>query len=498
MNDLPRQILCEIIRQNGKTYFEEKDYKLRNLLNDLCYGDCKKERRCITDSISEGIPSSLLDRNEQIPYDILSAQLTDRLINCGFDRQLARWTVDSWAQALGIISQSPLNVGSLSVVANPSEAKIFLNDKLMGISPLEISTLLAGKYDLKISLDGCETWQKRIEIPAGQKISINANLIKTASYGEIFINSSPEDAVIFIDSQHHGATPNIIRNIPVGVHQISLVLPGYEKFSENISIHPGKNADLKEKLIPIGPPPTGQIVIDSVPSNAEIYLDAIYQGKTPKILNELSIGSHYIGIKLPGYHDYSTKTLIHQGKNQDIFLKLTKKPQEGHPPWIILLGLVIAIVAIYYGAGFIPAILSFIFSLFNGGSGYPPGVTLTPTPTTIATPRTTLVVGTLLPETAIISGFGTSTYYFDVDNAEKINFIRIWVDGAEFSDYDFIIGKDHVPSFSSPQRGDIVEDIGLRTEQYDLDSPTNGRYYIVVKNKGSNGSFKISRTVFYK
>jgi len=102
MNNFPRKILCEIISQNGKTFFEDT-VALRGLLDDLCHGDYKKERRCIIDSVAEGIPSELLDRKESIPYDILSAQLTNRLVNCGFEAQLARWTVESWAIALDVL-----------------------------------------------------------------------------------------------------------------------------------------------------------------------------------------------------------------------------------------------------------------------------------------------------------------------------------------------------------------------------------------------------------
>jgi hypothetical protein len=493
MNDLPRKILCEIIRQNGKTYFEET-VAFRGLLNDLCYGNHKKERRCITDSISEGIPSTLLDQNVHIPYEILSAQLTDRLINCGFDRQLARWTVDSWAQALGIISFQ-INVGNLSVVANPPEAKIFLNDKLMGISPLELSSILPGNYDLKIILSGYDAWQKRIAIPPAQKIQVNANLIKSISHGEIFIDSIPSGAVIFIDSHHLGATPKKITDISLGAHQISLTIPGYEKFSKFVTIQPGKNADLKEKLTSIGPPQTGQIAIDSVPSNADIYFDSVYKGKTPKILKDLSLGSHNIGVKLDNHEKISINSIIHQGKNQDIFLRLTPYPKEPlNFRKILKIGvfLVIAIAAIYYAPMLIPG----IFSVIPIASISPQ-----PTPTIVASPQTTLDSGIGFPENEIItgsiSGDSTKIYYFDIDNTENIRFIRIWLDGGEFTDYDFIIGKDYVPSFRPPHY-DIIEDIGLRTEQYDINSPNKGRYYVVVKNKGNSGIFKISKTTYYK
>ena len=497
MNDLPRKILCDIISQKGKTYFEET-VAFRGRLNDLCYGNYKKERRCIIDSIAESIPSALLDRKESIPYDILSAQLTDRLINCGFDRQLARWTVDSWAQALEIISPQ-INIGTLFVVANPPEAKIFLNDKFRGISPLELSSLSVRNYDLKITLSGYETWQKRVDIPEGEKITINANLIKQISHGEIFIDSIPNGAVIFIDSQHHGATPKKIRDISLGVNQITLTLPGYEKFSKFVTIHPGKNADLKEKLIPIGPPQTGQKAIDSIPSNADIYLDSVYQGKTPKILKDISTGTHNITIKLYGNPVFSTTTTIHQGINADIFWEFPRKSEPKPKSPSITKSItyasiaLISIAALYFVIGpFLSPFFGLIISPFK--------INDSPAVATVGIIQPPISSGTFLPESGVITGSitgdATKTYYFDVDNAEKIRFIRISLEGNQFTDYDFIIGKDFVPTFRPPHY-DIILDLGLRSEGYDIQNPTSGRYYVVVKNKGSSGGYTISKTIFY-
>ncbi len=498
MNDLPRKILCEIIHQKGKTYFKEKDYKFRNLLNDLCYGNHKKERRCITDSISEGIPSTLLDQSIHVPYEILSAQLTDRLINCGFDRQLARWTVDSWAQALGIISPQ-INVGTLTVVANPPEAKIFLNDKLMGISPLELFSVSAGNYNLKITLNGYETWQKRIDIPAGQEIPVDANLIKSISHGEIFIDSIPNGAVIFIDSQHHGATPKKIKDISLGVHQISLTLPGYEKFSEFLTIQPGRNADFKKKLVSIRPPQTGQIAIDSVPSNADIYLDSVYQGKTPNILKGISAGTHNIAIKLRDNPTFSTNTTIHQGKNTDIFWEFPNKHSESIPKSSSMTKsiayasiAIISITTLYFVIG--PFLAPFLGLITN-----PLKINDTPAIVTTDAPQIPDSSGIFLMSgamTGAISRDITKTYYFDVVNPEKIRFIRITVEGDRFTDYDFIIGKGYVPTFTPPHY-DVISDIGLLSEAYDIQNPTNSRYYVVVKNKGNTGVYTISKTIFY-
>jgi hypothetical protein len=500
MNDHPRKILCEIILQKGKTFFKET-VAFRGLLNDLCVGNYKKERRCIIDSIAEGVPSALLDGNERIPYDILSAQLTNRLINCGFEGQLARWTVDSWAQALGITSPQ-INTCTLFVVANPPGAHIFLNDKLKGISPLEISSISGGKYDLKFTLIGYETWQKCIEIPEGQKLTINANLIKNEtvikppSYGEIFINSSPNGAAIFIDSQYHGTTPTKIRDILVGTHEITLNLSGHEKFSKTITIQPGKNADLNEKLRSIESPKTGQITIDSTPSNADIYLDSVYQGKTPHILKGISPGTHSITLKLLGKPPFSTTTIVRQGTNADIFWEFPRPSSKPIPKSIVYASIALISIAVLYfvtGPNLAPFFGFFPILLKSGNIS---------TAATISTTQTPETGGIFLPEGQAISDYlangDSKTYYFDVNNPNNnIEFIRILLDADPLTSCNFIIGKDYVPTLN-PRHFELIQGSGVQTKEVDINNPTSDRYYIVVNNPGNSGNYTISKSIFYK
>ena len=63
-------------------------------------------------------------------------------------------------------------------------------------------------------------------------------------------------------------------------------------------------------------------------------------------------------------------------------------------------------------------------------------------------------------------------------------------------DYDFIIGKGYVPTFTPPHY-DVISNIGLLSEAYDIQNPTNSRYYVVIKNKGNSGGYTISKTIFY-
>ncbi|HHY97353.1 MAG TPA: PEGA domain-containing protein, partial [Firmicutes bacterium] len=45
--------------------------------------------------------------------------------------------------------------------------------------------------------------------------------------GAINVTSSPSGARVFLDGQEKGYTPLFIRDVPLGDHEIVLVVPGY-------------------------------------------------------------------------------------------------------------------------------------------------------------------------------------------------------------------------------------------------------------------------------
>jgi len=70
---------------------------------DYFQGGFKKERNILLVSVDENIPNMLLANKNSLPYNILSSQQIQILIHCGFENDLAKWAVDSWGNAFGII-----------------------------------------------------------------------------------------------------------------------------------------------------------------------------------------------------------------------------------------------------------------------------------------------------------------------------------------------------------------------------------------------------------
>jgi len=104
MNDLPRQKLCEIVAQYGHSLGDDPR-RTEALLRDFC-GEYKREIFVLVSALGERVAADLLASRDSVPHEVLLAQLTRRLRdNLALAEDAARWAVESWALALGVIER---------------------------------------------------------------------------------------------------------------------------------------------------------------------------------------------------------------------------------------------------------------------------------------------------------------------------------------------------------------------------------------------------------
>jgi hypothetical protein len=80
------------------------------------------------------------------------------------------------AETPGIASRSPAFRGTLMVNSQPRGASIFLNDRLVGRTPLRIGALPAGSRAVRLRLDGYQPWSRGVNIVANQSTTVSARL----------------------------------------------------------------------------------------------------------------------------------------------------------------------------------------------------------------------------------------------------------------------------------------------------------------------------------
>jgi hypothetical protein len=107
MNDLPRHTLSRIILKHGLNICETPQ-RLEALLRDLSVAH-RREINIIIGALEERVAADLLAAGRTVPRDVLLARLAARLRdNLAYTPEAARWAVETWALALGTISEAEL------------------------------------------------------------------------------------------------------------------------------------------------------------------------------------------------------------------------------------------------------------------------------------------------------------------------------------------------------------------------------------------------------
>jgi hypothetical protein len=114
MNDLAREKLCKMVGSYGRALCDDPQ-RCEALLRDLCAGH-RSEVNVLVCALKERVAAELLASSASTPREVLLARLTDRLEdNLGLSHEAARWSVESWALALGAIAPSELAQAHASV-----------------------------------------------------------------------------------------------------------------------------------------------------------------------------------------------------------------------------------------------------------------------------------------------------------------------------------------------------------------------------------------------
>lgn len=108
MNDAPRRTLRELIARHGTGLCSDAR-RCEGLLRDLCGGH-RREVNILVGALRERVPLDLLAGRNSVPTGLLLTRLAKRLEeHLALTEEASRWAVDSWALALGIVSDADLD-----------------------------------------------------------------------------------------------------------------------------------------------------------------------------------------------------------------------------------------------------------------------------------------------------------------------------------------------------------------------------------------------------
>ena len=121
--------------------------------------------------------------------------------------------------------------GSISIVSKPSGAKITINGKHYGDTPLKMSNLKPGSFAIQLEKTGYDPVTQNVELPPGENLELMLNL--DSNTGGADIVTQPAGLTLYLDGKMIGVSEknpldaNIskifkIRNLSMGRHRLTI------------------------------------------------------------------------------------------------------------------------------------------------------------------------------------------------------------------------------------------------------------------------------------
>ncbi len=207
--------------------------------------------------------------------------------------------------------------GSIFLESLPAGAQIFLSGiNTNKVTPSAIENLDEGPHQFTLKLNGYNDTTFNAAIIKNQQVSKNITLVKKISTGSLLLQSTPSGAQIFLSGINTNMfTPSTVEDLEEGSHQFTLRLNGYKDTTFNVTII--KNQQASKNITLTETTNTGSVLLQSVPSGAQIFLSGLNTDKvTPSAIENIEQGTHQFTLKLNGYNDTTFNITII--KNQQV------------------------------------------------------------------------------------------------------------------------------------------------------------------------------------
>ncbi len=209
----------------------------------------------------------------------------------------------------------------LVIDTKPSGAKIQLDFKNIGYTPITLEDIEPGTHFLTLIMYGYRRVEKNITVKEGEENKVYEELM--ALVGSITIKSKPPGATVMMDdSEFLGLTPTNKPNVLIGQHTLKVSLDGHNDITKTFKLKYGEE---KKFILTMAPKP-GMLSVFTTPSGATIYINGKKQGRSDTSI-ELTGGSYKVEVKKADYRPLKRKVTVQPGRTARLDLTLEETIQ---------------------------------------------------------------------------------------------------------------------------------------------------------------------------
>ena len=170
---------------------------------------------------------------------------------------------DNWEREVDVAGGRKVEVyaqlkgreGRLEIRSEPAGAKVWVNGKEMGFTPLTMSTQ-PGQYLVRVFREGHEVYEEWVQIEGGGRKDIRVSLKNLL--GDLVVQADPPGAAIYLDGKSVGTGRYEGKGLAPRIYRVRVVKDGHEEWERDVLVQEGKTVEviarLAKKEIPAASP----------------------------------------------------------------------------------------------------------------------------------------------------------------------------------------------------------------------------------------------------
>jgi len=159
-------------------------------------------------------------------------------------------------------SASSPSTGRLVIRTQPAGARVSINGKRRGVTPLEIGSMPLGAYTIQVARAGYQSASRRVAIsaanPEGRAIfglrraaaepAPAGAKSESVFTGTLSVDSRPRGARVLLNGRFIGTTPLVLSGVRAGSHTVRLERDGFTRWASTVRVVSGQRARVAASL----------------------------------------------------------------------------------------------------------------------------------------------------------------------------------------------------------------------------------------------------------
>ena len=197
-------------------------------------------------------------------------------------------------------------------IVTDRESDIYVDDAKRG-KGMWTGRLGEGEHIVEARKASHRNSMKRIDVVAGKNENITLDN-PVPIYGALNVNTTPDEATVYLDGMRIGETPMIKNNVLIGEHSLKFEKQGCAPLTKTVNVVENQMLTVNEKLV------TGrEITISSDKNGDKIYVDGKYLGDSP-LKATLGFGQHEVKAERDTKESKKTITVAQNGGTSSVKL----------------------------------------------------------------------------------------------------------------------------------------------------------------------------------